>query len=108
MPALALRHPHRLLHAQDLVVGAVVERDLFSAALLGRSGLLAHPQQASADDVEGQERHVSCTEPLAQIASHGIERTHRHGILHRCQHLGQCDPIAWHISLLSVENSLSR
>ncbi|MEU0386567.1 hypothetical protein [Streptomyces chartreusis] len=66
------------------------------------------PQQASADDVGEQERHVTRGEPLAQIARYDIQGAHRRGILRRCQYLGQSDPIPLHISLPKLGTLLPR
>ncbi|GAA2670842.1 hypothetical protein [Nonomuraea recticatena] len=68
-------------------------------ALLLRRRLLVDPQQATADDVDKQERHVSRVEPVAQITCHDVEGAHRRGILRRCEDLSQANPPVRHISL---------
>lgn len=89
-----MRRLQQLLGAQDLVVDAAVgQRDLIGAALVAGGRLVADPQQAPADDVDEQERHVPRPETLAQVARHDVQRTHRRGLLRRRQYIRQTDPV---------------
>lgn len=102
LPLPGLAHLDELLSTQNLVVDTAGQRNLIGTASLLRIRLLAHPQQAAADDVDDvdeQERHIPRAEAAPEIARHDIEGAHRRGILRRGQHLGQSHPITRHVRL---------
>lgn len=69
----AVRRPHQLLGAQDLVVEAACQRDLVGAAPLLGGRLLGDAYHAAPDDVDEEERHVLRAEPVAQVARDHVE-----------------------------------
>lgn len=95
----AVRRQNQALVAQDIVVNATAgRRNPRRAVFLLLAGGVVDAEQAPADDIDEQERHVTSAEPVPQTR-HRVEGVHRRRGLRRRQHLRPSDPLICHISL---------